>query len=83
MVQPKDMDFVSGIAEIEAECYDEPPPRNALEAFWAWLVSYTLLSRGTGTVTDSGDPLDVIPRLLCHIHLYAQHGLQNDTTVCV
>ncbi|THH02885.1 hypothetical protein EW026_g33 [Hermanssonia centrifuga] len=38
MVQPKDMDFVSGIAEIEAECYDEPPPRNALEAFWAWLM---------------------------------------------
>ncbi|KAK7058789.1 hypothetical protein VNI00_001413 [Paramarasmius palmivorus] len=38
IVRPADMDFVSDIAEIEAECYDEPPPRNALERFWAWLM---------------------------------------------
>ncbi|KAF9036416.1 amino acid permease [Hymenopellis radicata] len=38
-VKPEDMDFVTDIAEIEAEMYDEPPPRNKLEAFWGWLVS--------------------------------------------
>ena len=32
------MDFYTGIAEIEAEDVDEPPPKNKLEAFWAWLV---------------------------------------------
>jgi hypothetical protein len=32
------MDFISGLAEIEAESYDEPPPRNKWEAFWQWLV---------------------------------------------
>ncbi|TFY78490.1 hypothetical protein EWM64_g5522 [Hericium alpestre] len=40
-VQPiaaEDMDFVSGLAEIEAETYDEPPPRNKGEAFWQWLM---------------------------------------------
>ena len=39
IITPKEMDFVSGLAEIEADCYDEPPPRNWLERFWAWLVS--------------------------------------------
>ncbi|KNZ73488.1 Lysine-specific permease [Termitomyces sp. J132] len=39
MVNPKDMDFVTNIAEIEAETYDDPPPRNKFEAFWQWLVS--------------------------------------------
>ncbi|ESK87568.1 amino acid transporter [Moniliophthora roreri MCA 2997] len=39
MVRPQDMDFVSDIAEIEATCYDEPPPKNVIERFWAWLVS--------------------------------------------
>jgi len=38
MVKPADMDFVSGLAEIEADTYDEPPPRNALERFWGWLM---------------------------------------------
>jgi hypothetical protein len=33
------MDFYTGLAEIEAETYDEPPPRNKAEAFWQWLVS--------------------------------------------
>jgi len=37
-VKPMDMDFQSGIKEIEAETYDETPPRNKLEAFWAWLM---------------------------------------------
>ncbi|KAJ3553181.1 hypothetical protein NM688_g3751 [Phlebia brevispora] len=38
MVKPEEMDFVSGLAEIEADCYDEPPPRNWVEKFWAWLM---------------------------------------------
>ncbi|KAK7463777.1 hypothetical protein VKT23_005717 [Stygiomarasmius scandens] len=32
------MDFVSDIKEIEAMTWDEPPPKNKLEAFWAWLM---------------------------------------------
>ena len=38
MVKPEDMDFVTGIAEIEADSYDEPPPTTALGKFWAWLM---------------------------------------------
>ncbi|KAJ7179399.1 amino acid permease-domain-containing protein [Mycena filopes] len=34
----EDLDFVTNIAEIEADSYDDPPPRNKLEAFWAWLM---------------------------------------------
>ncbi|VDB91570.1 unnamed protein product [Peniophora sp. CBMAI 1063] len=37
-IKPEAMDFYSNIAEIEAEDVDEPPPRNKLEAFWAWLM---------------------------------------------
>ncbi|EJD51892.1 hypothetical protein AURDEDRAFT_111470 [Auricularia subglabra TFB-10046 SS5] len=32
------MDFTTGLEAIEAECYDEPPPKNKMEAFWAWLM---------------------------------------------
>lgn len=38
MVRPADMDFISGIAEIEADSYDEEPPTTALGKFWAWLM---------------------------------------------
>lgn len=38
MVRPEDMDFITGLAEIEAETYDEPPPRNWVEKWWQWLV---------------------------------------------
>jgi amino acid transporter len=37
-VKPLKMDFVGGLAEIDAESTDERPPRNAWEKFWAWLV---------------------------------------------
>ncbi|EIM83349.1 amino acid permease [Stereum hirsutum FP-91666 SS1] len=33
-----EMDFVTDLAEIEADTYDEPPPRNKWEAFWQRLV---------------------------------------------
>ena len=33
------MDFISGLSEVEAASYDEPPPRNWVERFWSWLVS--------------------------------------------
>jgi hypothetical protein len=38
-VPASEMDFYTGIAEIEANTYDEPPPKNRVEAFWRWLVS--------------------------------------------
>ena len=44
VVQPEHMDFISGLKEVEADTYDEPPPRNAVERFWQWLVSVVLLS---------------------------------------
>jgi yeast amino acid transporter len=37
-IKPEDMDFVSGIAEIEATTYDEPEPTNIWERFWRWVV---------------------------------------------
>ncbi|THH34160.1 hypothetical protein EUX98_g42 [Antrodiella citrinella] len=38
IVRPEDMDFFSGLDEVEAASYDEPPPRNNLEKFWGWLM---------------------------------------------
>jgi amino acid transporter len=37
-VAAEDMDFKSDLAEIAADTYDEPPPKNKMEAFWQWLV---------------------------------------------
>ncbi|KAF7355037.1 Lysine-specific permease [Mycena sanguinolenta] len=37
-ISAEKMDFVTNIAEIEADTYDDPPPKNKLEAFWAWLM---------------------------------------------
>ncbi|PPQ89594.1 hypothetical protein CVT25_012339 [Psilocybe cyanescens] len=36
--KPHEMDFITNIKEIEAETYDDPPPRNKLEAVWQWLM---------------------------------------------
>lgn len=33
-----EMDFVSGLDVIEADCYDEPPPRNLWEKIWAKII---------------------------------------------
>jgi len=38
IVKPEEMDFVSNLKEIEADCYKDPPPRNKLEAFWRWIM---------------------------------------------
>ncbi|KIJ15769.1 amino acid-polyamine-Organocation superfamily protein [Paxillus involutus ATCC 200175] len=38
VIKPEDMDFVSGLDEIEALTYDDPPPKNWMEAFWTWLM---------------------------------------------
>jgi amino acid transporter len=43
-----EMDFYSGIEEIEADTYDEPPPKNKWEAFWQWLVCVSSLIRDHG-----------------------------------
>ncbi|KAJ3870099.1 amino acid permease/ SLC12A domain-containing protein [Lentinula novae-zelandiae] len=45
IIKPQDMDFISNIAEIEAEDYDEPPPKNKLEAFWQWLTQDVFVFR--------------------------------------
>ncbi|ELU37892.1 amino acid permease [Rhizoctonia solani AG-1 IA] len=46
MPKPHEMDFYSGIAEIEADTYDEPPPKNVWEKFWVSLMlNYTRDSR--------------------------------------
>ncbi|KAI0669962.1 amino acid permease [Trametes maxima] len=37
-VKPENMDFITGLKEIEADTYDEPPPRNWVERFWQWLM---------------------------------------------
>lgn len=34
MVRKEEMDFYTGIEEIEAESYDEPPSKNLLEKIW-------------------------------------------------
>ncbi|KAI5120927.1 hypothetical protein M0805_002907 [Coniferiporia weirii] len=39
-IKAEDMDFVSDIKEIEADTYDDPPPRNWVERFWGWLVRF-------------------------------------------
>jgi amino acid transporter len=36
--RPSEMDFLSGLDEIEADCYDEPPPTNLWEKVWAKIV---------------------------------------------
>lgn len=38
LVKPHEMDFHSGIAEIEAMTYADVRPRNIVEAFWMWLM---------------------------------------------
>ncbi|KDQ63822.1 hypothetical protein JAAARDRAFT_392423 [Jaapia argillacea MUCL 33604] len=38
VVKPLEMDFQTGLDEIERDTYDEPPPRNKAEAFWQWLM---------------------------------------------
>ena len=39
IVGVKDMDFISGVDEVIADTYDEPPPKNIWEKFWLWIVS--------------------------------------------
>lgn len=43
-VKPEDMDFVSDIAQIEADEVPDSPPKNKMDAFWQWLVSFAVLS---------------------------------------
>ena len=44
LVKPEDMDFVTDIAQIEADETPDAPPKNKVEAFWMWLVSFAMLS---------------------------------------
>ncbi|KAF9270410.1 amino acid permease [Marasmius fiardii PR-910] len=38
IVRASEMDFLSDLAQVEADSYDEPPPKNKIEAFWRWLM---------------------------------------------
>ena len=38
-IAPSQMDFITGLAEVEAASYDEPPPRNWVERVWNFIVS--------------------------------------------
>ncbi|EMD33744.1 hypothetical protein CERSUDRAFT_117834 [Gelatoporia subvermispora B] len=37
-VRPEDMDFKSGLEEVMAASFEEPPPRNAVERIWGWIM---------------------------------------------
>lgn len=37
-VRPMEMDFYTGLEAIEADCYDEPPPKNLWEKIWAKII---------------------------------------------
>ena len=63
-MRPSKMDFSSGLAEIEADTYDEPPPRNKMEAFWQWLVSDEIEEFSIGRLIVS---IDVRGRYLSSI----------------
>ena len=61
LVKYEDMDFVTGLKEIEADTYDEPPPRNWVERIWGWLVSGCL----TCPLVDILDAHDLFLPLVC------------------
>jgi len=44
-VKPEDMDFVTGLDEVIADTYEEPPPKNIWEKFWLWIVSFLAIPR--------------------------------------
>ena len=44
-VKVEDMDFVTGLDEVIADTYDEPPPKNIWEKFWLWIVSAIFICR--------------------------------------
>ncbi|KAI0075661.1 amino acid permease [Panus rudis PR-1116 ss-1] len=50
LVKPEKMDFRTGLDEIEAASYDDPPPRNVVERVWMWLY-LTTLARCNALVT--------------------------------
>ncbi|OCH89957.1 amino acid permease [Obba rivulosa] len=38
IVRLEDMDFLTGLKEVEADSYDEPVPTSFMGKFWAWLM---------------------------------------------
>ena len=38
-IKAEAMDFITGVDEVIADTYDEPPPKNLWEKFWLWIVS--------------------------------------------
>lgn len=48
-VRAEDMDFVSDIAQIEADEVPDTPAKTKMEAFWKWLVSFAVLPTSAST----------------------------------
>ena len=85
-IQPDEMDFVTNVAEFDAmtcvpaslvvartdhACrYDDPPPKNRLEAFWMWLVRIcvrvTVRTRSCALFRCNGSELDMASIPLHH-----------------
>ena len=59
-ISPMDMDFTTGLKEIEDATYDEPVPTSRLERFWAWLVSVLLIFLTAMPIIETRPSLDVI-----------------------
>ena len=79
-IRPEDMDFKTGLEEVEAASYDEPPPRNWVEKVWSWLVRTTIhTSRCSYSVTHwccrTSRITDVIRALFVYFyHFSIRHG---------
>ena len=53
-VRVEDVDFVTGLDEVIADSYDEPPPGNIWEEFWQWIVTAPLLLFGVSRLARLG-----------------------------
>ncbi|KAN0100781.1 hypothetical protein V8E55_000765 [Tylopilus felleus] len=43
-VKPEDMDFVTDIAQVEADEEPGKPPQNKMDAFWQWLAGFSTVA---------------------------------------
>ncbi|KAH7890310.1 amino acid permease [Phlebopus sp. FC_14] len=55
LVKPSDMDFKSGVAEIDAITHDDPPPKNWIERVWMWLASISYVVTTSFSLLSSLD----------------------------
>jgi len=58
-IKVEDMDFITGLDQVIADTYEEPPPKTIWEKFWRWIVSAPI-------------SLTVPPGVSCITHPYLQ-----------